>query len=64
MKIIRSLNPYKACGHNEIFIRVIRTCVYLISKPLAILSQNCFENECFLKKWKKGNIVLLHKKNK
>ena len=41
VKIIRSLNPSKVHGHNEISIRMIRICTSSISKPLAILFKNC-----------------------
>ena len=51
VKIIRSLNPNKAHGHDEISIRI-----YPYGKPLAILFRNCFESECFPKEWKKANI--------
>ena len=61
VKIIRSLDPNKAHGHDEISIRILKICVSSISKPLAILFRSCFESECFLKEWKKANIVSVHK---
>ena len=63
VNIIRSLDPNKAHGHDETSICIIKTCESSISKLLAILFRNCFENECFPKKWKKANIVVVHKKN-
>ena len=63
VKIIRSLHPNKAHGYDEISIRMIKICASSISKPLAILFRNCLESEYFPKEWKKGNIVLVHKKH-
>ena len=63
VKIMRSLDPNKAYGQNEISIRMIKICASSISKPLAILFRNCLESECFPKEWKKGNIVPVHKEH-
>ena len=49
VKIIRSLDPNKAHGDDEISISMIETCASSISKPPAILFRNCFESECFPK---------------
>ena len=49
VKIIRSLDPNKAHGHDEISICMIKICASLISKPLTILFRNCLESECFPK---------------
>ena len=63
IKIIRSLDPNKAHGHDEITIRIIKMCASSIAKPVAILFRNCLESECFPKEWKKANIVPVHKKH-
>ena len=63
VKFIRSLDLYKAHEHDEISIRLIETCDSPISKPLAVIFKNCFENECFPKEWKRANIVPVDKKN-
>ena len=63
VKIIRSLDPNKANGHDEITIRMIKVCPCSISKPLAILFRNCLERESFRNKWKKANIVPFHQKH-
>ena len=63
VKIIKSLDPNKAHGHDEISIRMIKLCTTSISKPLSILFRNCFVNQCFPNEWKKANIVPVHKKN-
>ena len=62
VKIIKSLDPNKTHGHNEISIRMIKLRATSIAKPLSILFRNCFENQCFPKEWKKANIVPVHKK--
>ena len=49
--IIRSLDPNKAHGCDEISIHMIKIRTSSISKPLAIL---------FPKEWKKTNIVPAH----
>ena len=63
VKIIRSMDPNKAHGHDERSIRMIKICAFSISKPLAILFRNCLESKCFPKEWTKANIVPVHKKN-
>ena len=42
VRIIKSLDPNKAHGHNEISIRMIKLCATSIAKPLSILFRNCF----------------------
>ena len=64
VKIIRSLDPNKAYGLDEISIRVIKKCISSISKPLVILFRNCLKSECFPKECKKSNIVPVHKNMK
>ena len=63
VKIIRSLGPNKAHGHDEITIRMIKMRASSVAKPLAILFRNCLESECFPKEWKKANVVPAHKKH-
>ena len=62
VEIIKSLDPNKTHGHNEISIRMIKLCASSIAKPLSILVRNCFKNECFPQEWKKENIVPVLKK--
>ena len=62
VKIIRSLDPNKAHGHNEMTIRMIKICTSSISKSLTILFTNSLESECFSKEWKKANTVPVHNK--
>ena len=63
VKFIRSFDPNKAHGHDEITICTIKMSTSSISNPLAILFRTCLQNECFPKEWKKANIVLVHKKH-
>ena len=63
VKIIWSLDPNKAHGHDEKTICMIKICAASIAKPRAILFRNCLESECFPKEWKKANIVPVHKKH-
>ena len=63
VKFIRSFDPNKAHGHDEITICTIKMSTSSISNPLAILFRTCLQNECFPKEWKKANIVLVHEKH-
>ena len=63
VKIIKSLDPNKPHGHNEITIRMIKMYASSIAKPLAILFRNCLDSEYFPREWTKANIVPVHKKH-
>ena len=56
-KIIKNLDPNKACGHNMISIRMIKVCGISTCKPLEIIFQNYLHSDKFLSKWKKANVV-------
>ena len=56
------MDPSKAHGRDEISIRLIKLCAFLIAKLLSILFRNHFDDEYFPKEWKKANIPLVHKK--
>ena len=60
-KIIKSLDPNKAHGHDGISIRMLKLCASSISKPLLLLFKHSLENECFPNEWKKASIVPIHK---
>ena len=63
IKVINALDPSKAYGHDAIwFIRMIKLCASSISKPLHFIPQNCLENGCSPKVWKKVNVVPVYKK--
>ena len=61
-KIIRSLDPNKAHGHDGISIRMLKLRASSKSKPLFLFFKHSLENECFPNEWKKANIVPIHKK--
>ena len=63
VKVIESLDPNKAHGHDELTIHMIKMWGSSIAKPLAVLFRNCLESESFPKEWKKANIVPVHKKH-
>ena len=62
VKIIKSLDPNKTHGHDEMSVRMIKLCATSIAKPLSILFRNCFENQCFPKECKKADSLPVHKK--
>ena len=60
-QIIR-LNINKAHAHADIPVRLLKICDNAISSPLYIIFMNCISKGKFPKKWKKGNIIPIHKK--
>ena len=63
LKIIRSLNPNKAHGWDEISIRMIKLSDVALVTPLKIIFTNCLRRGVFPEIWKCANVVPLHKKN-
>ena len=61
-KIIGSLNPNKAQGHDNISIRTLKICANTICKPLELIFKQALTTVVFLSEWKKGNIVPCYKK--
>ena len=61
-KIIRALNPRKAHGYGDIFIRMIKICDKLLLKPLVILSKSSSKSCHYPDIWKRYNIPV-HKEN-
>ena len=57
------MDPSKAHGHDEISISMLKLCTSSISKLLFLLFKHSLENERFLNKWKKANIVPIHEKS-
>ena len=64
MSIIRSLNPDKAHGWDDISVRMIKLCDKALVFPLKLIFENCLRQGVFPEKWKKANVVPVHKKNK
>ena len=60
--IIRSLNPNKAHGWDNISIRMIQLCDKSLAVPLKLIFESAISEGTFPKAWKKGNIVPVHKK--
>ena len=61
-KVIQSLDPNKAHGHDMISIRMLKICGKSIIKPLLIIYKKCLVKGCFPNEWKKANVVPVHKK--
>ena len=62
-KILKSLDPNKAHGHNKISIRMLQLCRNSVCKPLEFIFQQAMESGSFLSESKKENVVPIHKKD-
>ena len=62
--IIKTLNPKKAHGWDEISIRMIKMASDNIAKPISIIYTNCINKGIFPDKWKRANVIPIHKKDK
>ena len=63
LNIIRSLNPNKAHGWDEISVRMIKLSDAALITPLKIIFTNCLRRGLFPETWKYANVVPVHKKN-
>ena len=63
LQIIRSLNPNKAHGWDEISVRMIKLSDAALVAPLKIIFTNCLRSGIFPQIWKHANVVPVHKKN-
>ena len=61
--IIKNLDPQKSHGFDEISIRMIKLCDKSIVDPLYMILKNCVEKGTFPERWKKANVIPIHKKN-
>ena len=61
-KIIQNLNPNKAHCHDNITIRMLKTCGSSIYRPLELIFKEALSTGLFPSNWKKGNIAPIHKK--
>ena len=61
-KIIRSLNPNKAHGHDNLSVLMLILCGDAICEPLQMIFNQALISGSFPCDWKKANIVPLHKK--
>ena len=60
--IIKSLNPNKAHGWDEISVRMIQISGDALIPPLIIIFNNIITTGIYPTSWKKANIVPIHKK--
>ena len=60
-KIIQNLKPNKTHDHNNISIRMLKTCGSSIYGPLELIFKDALRTGLFPSNWKKGNIVPIHK---
>ena len=63
LNIIRSLNPNKAHGWDEISVRMIKLSDAALIIPLNIIFMNCLRRGLFPEIWKYANEVPVHKEN-
>ena len=64
MKTIRSLDLNKTHGHDGISIRMLKICDDAIVEPLKMLFVNSVNQAVFPSRWKKANVIPVHKKTK
>ena len=62
LSIIRSLDPKKAHGWDDISINMIKLCDTEIVKPLYLIYTECLETGRFPSSWKKANVLPIYKK--
>ena len=62
LKTISSLDINKAHGHDDISIRMLKICDDAIVEPLKILFVNSVNQAVFPSRWKKANVIHVHKK--
>ena len=63
LNIIRSLNPNKAHGWDEISVRMIKLSDSALVIPLKMIFENCLRRGIFPEIWKYANVVPVHKKS-
>ena len=62
LKVITSLDPNKAHGHDNISIRMMKLCDKEICKPLHMIFVSCMEEGISPLLWKIANVVPAHDK--
>ena len=62
LSIIRSLDPKKAHGWDDISINMIKLCDIEIVKPLYLIYTECLETGRFPSSWKKADVLPIHRK--
>ena len=61
--ILKSLNPNKAHGCDNISIQMIKLCDDQIIKPLEMIFTNCLSMSYYPTLWKRANVTPVHKKS-
>ena len=62
LSIIRSIDPKKAHGCDDLSINMIKICDIEIVKPLYLIYMKCLETGRIPSSWKKANVLPTHKK--
>ena len=62
-KVLKNLDPSKACGPDNIEGIVLKKCRFSLSKPLSLLFNSCFHAGDIPAEWKDANVVPIHKKS-
>ena len=62
LKTIRSLDINKTHCHDDISIRMLKICDDALVEPLKILFVNSANQALFPSRWKKANVIPVHKK--
>ena len=62
LAIIKTLDPNKAHGCNNISIKIIKICSQSLTLPLKIIFKHSLKKGKFPKIWKKANVVPPHKR--
>ena len=60
--ILKSLNPNKAHGWDNISVKMIKLCGDEIVIPLEIIFKNCIDQSIYPSIWKRANVAPVHKK--
>ena len=64
LAIIKSLDPNKAHGCNNIAIKMIKICSQSLILPLKIIFEHSLKKGKCPKIWKKANVIPVHKKRR
>ena len=62
LNILKSLDPNKAHGHDDISIRMLKLSQKSILKPLKLIFESFLRTRLFPDQWKKVNVFPIHKK--
>ena len=63
LKVIQSLDPNRAHGHDDVSVRMLKISSPSIIKPLLIIFCNCLKFGTFANDWRKSNLVPVYQKD-